>query len=676
METGKRILSILLTALLLALNLATAAQAAVSCNGNHEWGNWLGAGATCDSPGSQRRTCRRCGAVDTRDTPALGHSWNGGAVTAQPSCTSGGTRVYTCTRCGQTRTEGIGALGHSYGGVQVTKPSTCATMGESFQVCSRCGDRITHVMPKNENHSWDEGVITKEPDGFTPGEKTYTCTLCGATRTEEVEPATALFSGLNSFLSGGNFRNNIMSNPLGDDILHIVEQPQGGSIPHDSYTVLSVAAEGGEEPYTYEWWYEPTGLFGAGVSPSALVDLVYGVGQATVTTVQQNRNDVKNATIVSTSEWLSKHIASDGTAVSLTDKTAQQAEQLDAKSFNPLAKCLGSTGNPECNAWTAGNYWCIVYDSAGHHVTSNEAKVTDALYIVAQPESKNIFGIGSATLTCRAGGGSGSYLYNWHDKDGNLLSDEASYTTDQEGDYQCIVYDNMSLDIAESNWVQVYSADLRPVITLHPSNVKLKYRQEGGYSATFTCEAVSPATGDDSNLDYEWEIYSEEEGWRYAGLTYKTLSFSDVQPNTTCRCKVIDRNTGEYVYSNTAMVMIMVKMEALSASTQGYTGSDYEIFSFDIQGGTAPYTVYVYEWKQFPDPSSDSGWLRKAVVIRELTINDPEELSPLVLELPRQVTEYVYIDGILKSGNAHPCYFIVVVDATGQACQSKDIYAE
>ena len=42
-----------------------------------------------------------------------------------------------------------------------------------------------------------------------------------------MEPVTELFSNLNSLLSGGNFQNKIMSNPLGDDILHIVEQPQG-----------------------------------------------------------------------------------------------------------------------------------------------------------------------------------------------------------------------------------------------------------------------------------------------------------------------------------------------------------------------------------------------------------------------------------------------------------------
>ena len=176
MKTGTRLFSILL-ALLLALSCGgtrEAHAAVASCANGHNWSGWQGIGATCTEAGWQERICYNCGTKERQTLPALGHSWNGGTVTAQASCTSGGTRTYTCTRCGATRSEGIGALGHSYGGVQVTKPSTCATMGESFQVCSRCGDRITHVMPKNENHSWDEGVITREPEGFTPGEKTYT----------------------------------------------------------------------------------------------------------------------------------------------------------------------------------------------------------------------------------------------------------------------------------------------------------------------------------------------------------------------------------------------------------------------------------------------------------------------------------------------------------------------
>ena len=39
------------------------------------------------------------------------------------------------------------------------------------------------------DHAWDEGVVTTEPTCTQDGVKTYTCTLCGETRTEPV-PAT------------------------------------------------------------------------------------------------------------------------------------------------------------------------------------------------------------------------------------------------------------------------------------------------------------------------------------------------------------------------------------------------------------------------------------------------------------------------------------------------------
>ena len=39
---------------------------------------------------------------------------------------------------------------------------------------------------KVTEHTWDEGVITKEPTPQDKGEKTYTCTFCKATKTEEV----------------------------------------------------------------------------------------------------------------------------------------------------------------------------------------------------------------------------------------------------------------------------------------------------------------------------------------------------------------------------------------------------------------------------------------------------------------------------------------------------------
>ena len=600
MKTGTRLFSILL-ALLLALSCGGTreAQAAVaSCANGHNWSGWQGIGATCTEAGWQERFCYNCGTKERQTLPALGHSWNGGAVTAQPSCTSGGTRTYTCTRCGATRSEGIGALGHSYGGVQVTKPSTCATMGESFQVCSRCGDRITHVMPKNENHTWDEGVITKEPEGFTPGEKTYTCTLCGATRTEPVDPTGGVFSKLNSSL-----RNIPPSsgNTVADD-LRIVTQPAGGFIPHGGFLELSVEAAGGEEPYDYEWWYEPD-LLQLGKSASAIVQMGSALGQSITETIQQDRNNLKPATIVSSAEWVKSH-GLESLASGVMEKNSAETLQMEAVPFNPMAKRIGSFTSPEINASNPGTYWCVVYDHNRQHVTSNRVEVKEGLYIAVQPESQNIWGLNSVTLTCRAGGGSGEYSYSWYGEDGimgTVLEDGPSFTTNQPGTYVCYAVDFNTAEMVESDTVQVYSdeatqVDLYPVITLQPSDVMLDYREDGEYKVTFTCEAISPLTGDDANLDYEWEIY-DTEGWRYAGITYKMLPFSKVQPGTTCRCKVVDRTTGKYVCSAPAKVRIKLAVAEIDvrydiSETQNGTGRC--LLDARIVGGAPGYDIMVF----------------------------------------------------------------------------------
>ena len=47
-------------------------------------------------------------------------------------------------------------------------------------------ERITCTTPPDHVHTWGDGVVTKEPTQTTTGEKTYTCTGCGATRVETI----------------------------------------------------------------------------------------------------------------------------------------------------------------------------------------------------------------------------------------------------------------------------------------------------------------------------------------------------------------------------------------------------------------------------------------------------------------------------------------------------------
>lgn len=84
-----------------------------------------------------------------------------------------------------------GACLHTgYGTTENTVPATCGADGRIDTVCANCGDVIaTEVIPATGAHTWDNGTVTTEPTETDPGTMTYTCTVCGATKTEVI-PAT------------------------------------------------------------------------------------------------------------------------------------------------------------------------------------------------------------------------------------------------------------------------------------------------------------------------------------------------------------------------------------------------------------------------------------------------------------------------------------------------------
>lgn len=83
-------------------------------DGDAHEGTWkVTTPATCTAPGQEQLTCDICGAVQTREIAATGHTWDKGTVTTEPTATKEGVRTYTCTKCGATKTEAIAALGTS-----------------------------------------------------------------------------------------------------------------------------------------------------------------------------------------------------------------------------------------------------------------------------------------------------------------------------------------------------------------------------------------------------------------------------------------------------------------------------------------------------------------------------------------------------------------------------------
>ena len=84
-----------------------------------------------------------------------------------------------------------GACLHTgYGTTETTVPATCGEAGRVDTICSNCGEVIaTKEIPATGAHTWDNGTVTTEPTETTPGVRTFTCAVCGATRTETI-PAT------------------------------------------------------------------------------------------------------------------------------------------------------------------------------------------------------------------------------------------------------------------------------------------------------------------------------------------------------------------------------------------------------------------------------------------------------------------------------------------------------
>ena len=165
----------------------TEEVAALGHNYSSDW--TIDTAAACETVGSKSHHCTRCDSkIDVTEIPASGHSWNDGAITTEPTCTDEGVKTFTCNSCGKTRTEEVAALGHNYSSDwTIDTAAACETVGSKSHHCTRCDSKkdITEI-PASGKHTWNNGVITKPATIAEEGVKTYTCTVCGVTRTETI----------------------------------------------------------------------------------------------------------------------------------------------------------------------------------------------------------------------------------------------------------------------------------------------------------------------------------------------------------------------------------------------------------------------------------------------------------------------------------------------------------
>ena len=79
---------------------------------------------------------------------------------------------------------------HSFGEWMVTTKPTCMEAGIKIRECD-CGVTERAEVPA-AGHNWHAGTITREPSPKADGEKTYSCLVCKATKTEPVKYSGSL----------------------------------------------------------------------------------------------------------------------------------------------------------------------------------------------------------------------------------------------------------------------------------------------------------------------------------------------------------------------------------------------------------------------------------------------------------------------------------------------------
>ncbi len=534
------------------------------------------------------------------------HFWDVYEDTA--TCTQGGTRTYRCRKCGIWYREDSPALGHVWREDKVIEGDGLLAPQQVLYVCNRCNDM------------W---VKTVQPSGS---------------------------SVLDYF-------RNITKNNQNSADLEITQQPVGGSLPdgEDASLTLTVQAEGGVEPYTYEW-------HGVDRKVTVYVD-GHPVGYAVLEHSRRAAEEANQRRAAFYEAYLS--FTREHLGVEDVEGAMRGWQELQIREYGDIVMTSGDSPSyaadiEECS------YYCIVRDSSGQKVRSNNAYVGDPLYIAQQPEDAELYN-GKARLRCVGGGGSGKYVYCWYrsDREHPLSQFSPAVIVDEPGEYFCTIQDGVWEETSVTVKVTKPEADpktsSRPRIVTQPKSVTLNAKTSNHYTVTLKCRATQDNEGD-GGLIYKWQRKGAN-GWVTVSSGHNRalkLSGTSKKISGQYRCLVFNPKTNNAALSKTATVQVKLSCKDLRFNGQYLTGK--------IVGGVPPYRVVVIQHR----PKDEQHPIRKMNITVKVGANGILR-GKMIASKYRTYSYVVVKNGKAATKYARAYYSIIVYDSAGQMYKSGKI---